>query len=424
MDNKIFLADLPRKGKYIDWKQSKGKLVHFIYNDLEGDLLIKDVCPSKHTKLLIQFKDKETTINTTHFTKCNLLKLLGNKKPPQFKYDIGYISITKNQTMTIIDRFYKDTKRTKNNKEYNSKEKYYKLKCNVCGEEKILDESQINKTGCSVCNGKTVVKGINDIATTRPDLVKYFVNKEDAYTHTKGSEAKVLVKCDHCKEEKYIRIADLNRYGIGCLCETGHSYPERFIYYVLKNSGVNFIYQYSKVNAEWCNKYRYDFYLIDFNTILEVHGEQHYTHSFIGCGGDSLETVKKNDYGKKKLALNNGIDNYIELDCSKSNAKFIINSIINSKLNSIIDISKIDIKNCDVKANGDIIKIVCDKWNELENVTKVLNEFDFIRSRVTIIKYLKRGTKLGLCNYNPDEELKKSIRKNSYTLNKDKYKTS
>ena len=67
---------------------------------------------------------------------------------------------------------------------------------------------------------------------------------------------------------------------------------------------------------------------------------------------------------------------------------------------------------------------MCDKWNELKNVTKVLNEIDFIRSRTTIIKYLKRGTELGICNYNPNEELVKSIRKNSYTLNRNKYKTS
>ena len=424
MCNKIFLNNLPRKGKGIDWQQSKGKTVHFIYNDLEGDLIIKEVYPSKHTKLLIQYKDKETIINSTHFTKCHLLKLLENRKITPFKYDIGYISITKNQSMTIIDRFHKDIKKIKNNKEYKKKEKYYKLKCNVCGCEIVLRQVQINKTGCGVCNGKRVVKGINDVATSRPDLVKYFVNKNDAFTHTKSSEEKVLVKCSRCNEKKYIRITDLNRYGLSCLCDTGHSYPERFIYKKKKKSNINFIYQYSRANVEWWNKYRYDFYLSDYNTILEVHGEQHYTHSFIGCGGDSLEDVKNNDYNKKRLALDNGINNYIELDCSKSNADFIINSIKNSNLINIINITKANIKECDIKANGDLIKIVCDKWNELKNVTKVLNEIDFIRSRTTIIKYLKRGTELGICNYNPNEELVKSIRKNSYTLNRNKYKTS
>ena len=99
-------------------------------------------------------------------------------------------------------------------------------------------------------------------------------------------------------------------------------------------------------------------------------------------------------------------------------------TIKNSNLINIINITKANIKECDIKANGDIIKIVCNKWNELKNVTKVLNEIDFIRSRVTIIKYLKRGAELGLCNYNPNEELVKSMKRNSYTLNKDKYKTS
>lgn len=84
----------------------------------------------------------------------------------------------------------------------------------------------------------------------------------------------------------------------------------------------------------------------------------------------------------------------------------------------------IDINECDKKANGNIIKIVCDKWNEYQNVSKVLNNIDFVKSRVTIIKYLKKGTELGLCNYNPKLELIKSIKANSYYSNKEKYNLS
>ena len=34
---KIFLEELPRHGKYIDWKSSIGYKVKFIYDDIEGD---------------------------------------------------------------------------------------------------------------------------------------------------------------------------------------------------------------------------------------------------------------------------------------------------------------------------------------------------------------------------------------------------
>ena len=63
--------------------------VHFIHNEIEGDLLIKDVFPSKHTKLLIKYQqNNETTIHTTNFIRCMLTNLLNNKKLPKFKYEL------------------------------------------------------------------------------------------------------------------------------------------------------------------------------------------------------------------------------------------------------------------------------------------------------------------------------------------------
>mgnify|MGYP000055776840 FL=1 len=427
LENKIFVENLPMKSSGIDWVKTKGMKVHFIHNGIEGDLLIKDVFPSKHTKLLIKYQDNETLIHTTSFMRCKLTNLLNNKILPKFKYDINEEFESKNSILKIINRKYNPINRIKKDKktgkiiEYISNGKEYDLKCNKCGNITTLRESDLNKIGCPVCNSKKVVKGVNDIGTTRPDLLKYFKDKEEAYSHTKGSEYMAKVKCPYCGEKKLLRIADLNRYGIGCLCGSGYSYSERFLYNLFKMSNLKFTIQYSKGNSKWCGNYRYDFYLDDYNWIVEAHGEQHYTHSFIGCGGDSIEEVKLNDKKKRNLALENGISEYIELNCSKSNSEYILKEIQYSKLKEIINWSLIDINECDKKANGNIIKIVCDKWNEYQNVSKVLNNIDFIKSRTTIIKYLKKGTELGMCNYNPKSELIKSIKANSYYSNKEKY---
>ena len=427
MKNKIFIEHLPKKYSGVDWVKTKGMKVHFIHNGTEGDLLIKDVFPSKHTKLLIEYRNNETTIHATSFIKCMLTNLLNDKKLPKFKYELNEEFKNKNSTLKVIDRKYNSIKRTKRDKktgkiiEYVNNKKEYKLKCSKCGNITTLRESDLNKTGCPVCNNKKVVKGINDIGTTRPDLLKYFEDKEEAYTHTHCSDYMAKVKCPYCDERKLLRINDLNRYGVSCLCGSGYSYSERFLYNLLKMSELKFTIQYSKNNSEWCGNYRYDFYLDDYNWIIEAHGEQHYTHSFIGCGGDSLEEIKLNDEKKRNLALKNGISEYIELNCSKSNHEYIIKEIQNSKLNNIINWSLINVKECDKKANGNIIKIVCDKWNQYQNVSKVLNDIDFIKSRTTIIKYLKKGTELGMCNYNPKSELIKSIKANSYYSNKEKY---
>lgn len=77
---KVFLDDLPRKnngkGKNIDWKNSVGYKVHFIYEDIEGDIEILDYIDCK---LNIKYNNKELKINTSNFIKVNIGKILNNK---------------------------------------------------------------------------------------------------------------------------------------------------------------------------------------------------------------------------------------------------------------------------------------------------------------------------------------------------------
>ena len=74
--------------------------------------------------------------------------------------------------------------------------------------EKFISEYNLLKgQGCACCSGDIVVKGINDIATTHPKMIQYFVNKEDIYTHSYSSNEKILMKCPNCgyiKKLKYI----------------------------------------------------------------------------------------------------------------------------------------------------------------------------------------------------------------------------
>lgn len=69
---------------------------------------------------------------------------------------------------------------------------------------------------CAVCTNRKVVSGINDIATTRPDLVKYFKNKHESQKYTFGSDKIIDVVCPECGFEDKIRIGDLSRFGFTC----------------------------------------------------------------------------------------------------------------------------------------------------------------------------------------------------------------
>lgn len=108
---------------------------------------------------------------------------------------------------------------------------------------------------------------------------------------------------------------------------------------------------------------------------------------------------------KKELAKENGIEHYVVIDCRYSELEWIKNSILNSKLVDMLNLSKIDWLKCEEFALKNIVREVCDYWNnkeEWETTTTIAENNEWgIRSVITVIKYLKKGTILGWCNYNP-----------------------
>lgn len=159
-------------------------------------------------------------------------------------------------------------------------------------------------------------------------MVKYLVNKNDAYTHTYCSNKKVLCKCPNCGYEKEVGLHLLYRQGFSCpKCSDGISYPEKVMFNLLEQLNMTFITQVNKRNLNWCDKYLYDFYfkLNGQEYIIETHGLQHYKEIGKNSNWGSLKETQQNDKNKRELAIHNGIkeENYIVIDCRYSNLEFI-----------------------------------------------------------------------------------------------------
>ena len=266
-----------------------------------------------------------------------------------------------------------------------------------------MESSLLSGIGCSCCAGKTAVLGINTIWDADRWLCSLGVSEEDAKQHTRGSNKKVTVTCPHCGKTKDINIYTIyNRKSIGCTCGDGIKYPEKFMINVLEQLDIEYIFQLTKTTFDWCEDKRYDFYIPSLNTIIETHGMQHYED----CWGKAKD-VQENDRIKYELALQNGIKDgdYVVIDCRYSDAEWIKNSILNSKLNELFDLSEIDWIECGKKAQKNLVKEVCDYWNNKEEweTTKTLAEI-FGLSKVTIFEYLKKGAELGWCEYDAKEE--------------------
>ncbi|NRU52509.1 hypothetical protein [Clostridium beijerinckii] len=369
------------------------------------------------------------------------------QKEINWKYNIGQRIIDCNEDDTIkrdlivIDRkiVKKQIKdKRKKNGYTNNNYKYYKYKCNICGfdcgehwstlDKKHKDELWIhenhlsNGVGCACCcsNPQVVVKGINDIATTHPHLIKYFVEVEDSHTHTYSSKDKILIKCIDCGFEKETTVCNLYSYGVSCdRCGDGISYPEKIINNLFSQLNLIFIAQYSKTNVKWCKNYKYDFYFRYNNEdyIIEAHGLQHYkkqTNLKL-----TLEQNIKNDKNKYELAIQNGIkeNNYIIIDCRKSDLIYIKNNILNSRLNNIFDLNSVDWIKVGQNSEKNLVKEICYYW-KLHNETLTTKDLSktFKLNDGTIRNYLKKGTKLGWCYYNATEEQNKNIQRASFKI--------
>jgi len=417
---RVDLRLVPLNGHGIDWKQvaKDNMIIPFVYDDIEGYVKIIDY-KIKGQTLLIKYSDKQIfNIKTSSFIKCMLGELLG-----KINHEYTYME----------DQIIKDNKRniiiTKCFRKIVGKgdKKYYKYKCLKCGNEDEIAEGDINKgVGCNACGTsyKKIKRGLNDIATTHPYLVKYFVDIEDAYKYSFGNSiVNVLLKCPDCGFEKPMKLATLSYYNkFSCpVCGDGISYPNKFIFNMLEQLKDQIGIFDSEKTFNWSKKVkyknkttykRYDFYLNKFNTIVEAHGKQHYEEStkeskFM----NNLKEEKENDIFKENLAKENDINEYIIIDCSESELEFIKESILNSKLNELLDLSNVDWLKCHEFSLSNRVKEVSDLWNSgINNITEISKVTGLEKS--TVKKYINKGLKMGWNNYDAKLEHIKSADKN------------
>ena len=328
------------------------------------------------------------------------MNILTKERTKDFKIEIGTHFCDEKRDMIITDRKYELNKN-------GSHLKYYKYTCNICGWKDgwILETFLISGTRfCSCCSGKTVVQGINDIPTTVPWMIPYFQGGYDeAKEYTKATTKKFKPICPICKRIKEIEMPIQRLYStksIGCVCGDGFSFPEKFIMNMLQQLNINYEFQYK---FSFNNK-RYDFYLPQYQTIIESHGLQHYWYDDKGWNNETtFNKTIQNDKFKKDIALKNGIINYLEIDCRKSNKEYIKIAIIDSGLFEILGVEheKINWEECEKFAYGNFLIDICNSYNANNYTIRKLSEL-FHLTPITIRKYLRVGSKLNLCSYGND----------------------
>lgn len=406
-ENKI-LTKLPMRGKLINWKSIVGMELELLYR---GEVYSVNIVKYENNRLWVDYNGYiyEKGICSSHFSKGKfgkILKFITN----EFRCEVGKIILDNRRDMVITEREYRKRDRVrKKGVTYIENIKYYKCKCNVCGYDSLwIEESGLlgkKSTGCKVCNNTTgcTIQGINDIFTTNPEMLsEYGMDEKTSRTNSFGTHKRLKFICKDCGRERFVRPMNVKKNkSISCVCGNSFSYPEKFMYSFLRNLNVDFTMQLSRKHFKWCNSYRYDFYIPKYNMIIETHGIQHYNEkSKYSMFVMPLEKQQESDALKERLALKNGIENYVIIDCSKSELEYIKKSILNSKLNEFFELSQMRWQDCEKFALNNLAKEVCIHWSSKEDweTTKDVSKL-FNLNEQTIKKYLKEGTKLNWCEY-------------------------
>ena len=250
----------------------------------------------------------------------------------------------------------------------------------------IFTKSYNNDFHCKQCNS---------ISITHPELEIFLVNKKDALKYSIHSNKKIPMVCPDCGYERERSISQLAELGLRCpICSSGY-YPEKFVFNFLEQLHKNFKTQLNKKTFKWCENYRYDFYLNIINGIIETHGLQHYKE--VKRWGKLINT-QENDKNKEKLAKESGIENYIVLDCRKSDMNWIKDSIMNSPLPQLLNFKEEDINwlKCHWYGCSGTIKKTCDLWNRgVRDIKDLINKLNIPES--TILRHIKQGIELCWC---------------------------
>lgn len=174
-----------------------------------------------------------------------------------------------------------------------------KIKCNIHGIFEQLPNSHLLGSGCTDCG---VIKRTNSIKFTQEEfIIKANLIHNNKYDYSKILYLDIFSKiCIICpKHGVFWQTPNSHLNGTGCpVCKA--SKGERLITYILDKHNIEFIPQFKIPGNSY--RFRYDFYLPEYNTLIEFHGIQHYEPRECFGGLETFKDNQRRDMFKKELA--------------------------------------------------------------------------------------------------------------------------
>lgn len=277
----------------------------------------------------------------------------------------------------------------------------------------ISPNSYLKGTRCPICCNKKIEPYVNDCYTLRPDLLKYFLNKNEAVGIAVGDRIKRKFICPGCGCIKEDTASNIANFGFSCpRCSDGISFPNKMMNNILSSIGIQFEREkhfdwcvYIDENGRTTDGY-YDFFISSKNLFIEMDGSIHYNGGF----DNNAEDVIFRDTQKDILAAKYRY-NVIRIDCNYKKTdrfNYIKNKIIES-LGHIFDLSVIDWEYINKISSCSLKMMSINMWNEnqLIGVAEIAENLNI--NSVTAMGYLKQGYAEGLCDYSEEERKRRKL---------------
>ena len=170
---------------------------------------------------------------------------------------------------------------------------YWKCQCS-CGEIKSIRASDIVNAKSCGCLKRLDLKGRKFGLLTVLERVKN--------TDTGQTRWRCMCDCGNISIVLGTQLTQNHTTSCGCL---NISIGESNIQSILKNNNIDFIREYKFADL---GLYRFDFYLPDYNRLIEFDGRQHYQESsFSNQKTNNLPIIQQSDSLKNEYAKNNNI---------------------------------------------------------------------------------------------------------------------
>lgn len=196
-------------------------------------------------------------------------------------------------------------------KEYLNNSTKMKFRCG-CGEIFYTSWSEFNRKTPNNTNRKCN-KCTEQYTWNYNEVVEFVKNNSECElleNNYKTLHTKMRFKCS-CSEEFFATFREFrDRMKRRCnTCSKKRSSFEEHIVHILNKHNIKFVEQYTYDNCigvKGVNRTPFDFYLPDYNTLIEADGQQHFEIKFGRTEGEFLET-QQNDSIKTKFCIDNNI---------------------------------------------------------------------------------------------------------------------